>query len=208
MKKLVLLSLTFLYASTFAQKFTIKKGPETAENAGKFTVSNYIGSDESFVYISIKSAISSSANGNKILKLDKKTLALADTKNLGTTNDVFLISNKLFLFQTPIENKEKSLVLKIYSTPNIELEKEAVIISKFPLVTPDYKQTISFDFVFSENNSKMAVISKITQFKKPNILSFNLDIYDLTTLKKLETKSIPNQFENLNIRTSSFIIQP
>lgn len=148
MKKLILLSLLLLFTTAFAQKFTLKKGPETAENAGKFTVSNYLGSDESFIYLSIKSAISHNANASKIQKLDKKTLSIVDTKIVGTTSDVFLKSNKILFFQTQTENKEKSLILKLYNTPGIVLEKEEVIVSKFPLTTPDFKQSISFDFVF------------------------------------------------------------
>lgn len=191
MKSLILFTFLISSYSLFSQHFTIINGEEF-EPQSKTGFLNISTSDTSAVYIRRKNTAGTTL-GFLIEKIDIKTqksLFIADLEIEESYKlaEIQIISNKILVFFTKIDKKEKYkyLLLKEISAINGEKISDTKIVSSLNYEDSGYERT-NFFVKFSPDKSKMIIISSKNNRTASTI---ECNIYDTNNFKKLASKDL------------------
>lgn len=111
--------------------------------------------------------------------------------------------NKIFLFTSYYDGKEKLLYLRILDNSTGKIITDKQKISSLPS-DPFGLNGRNFAISFSPDESKMMVVSAFQWPKKSQVVK--AEIYDLTSLKVINTFDIPDSYNNVMVKSRMYYL--
>lgn len=199
--------LIVLFATAFfsagAQTFSIKQGEEFKPEDGA-SFNYYIGNNANGIYLQRTST--KGAGITKIFqRIDPVTLKSTYTQGFELdrreeSNGTYLIDNKILAFTVKFEKQEekKYLLLREYDALTGKSLGDVKQVSVVPC-TPKELNDVGFGAVFSEDKSKMAILSTKNR-------DIEIAVYNSKTFAKISTKKVLEAYKNSTIRAMNYRI--
>lgn len=109
--------------------------------------------------------------------------------------------NKIYFFSTLYDGKDKSLFLRVLDGESGKIISEKRKLSSLPS-DPFGLGGRNFPILFSEDESKMMIVSAFQWPKKPQ--DVKAEVYELSSLKLTNTLNIPAEYEGTIIKSRSY----
>jgi hypothetical protein len=193
-----------LLCCSFGQNVSVKQGQEfIPENNSSFDY--YVGSDATGVYMR-RTRTKGKGTSYFFQKMDSKNLKSIFTKDFELQKNeqpmsCQLKNNKILLFTTLYDNKDKILLLREFSTNTGEQMGEVKKLASLAS-DPFGVNGRNFFVCFSPDNSKMMVVSEFQWPKK--LQEVSAEIYEFPSYKKLSTKKIIDSYEQSTIASFNY----